>query len=146
MPVMRASRPSAKQKIGDTLYERLKGEHGKLAGKIVGMLLEGLAHEQLLFLCESPDDLAQTVAEAVPLLEIQRRDLLLTSREPRKPSEQISGIQRHLLLTSCEKPSALEELVRASMPLARPLVDSCLFLFCGSFSSSLHLCARLIQE
>jgi hypothetical protein len=64
MPVMRASRPSDKQKIGDTLYERLKGEHGKLAGKIVGMLLEGRAHEQLLFLCESPDDLAQTVAEA----------------------------------------------------------------------------------
>ena len=64
MPVMRASRPSAKQKIGDTLYERLKGEHGKLAGKIVGILLEGLAREQLLFLCESPDDLAQMVAEA----------------------------------------------------------------------------------
>ena len=69
MPVMRASRPSAKQKVGDTLYEQLKGVHGKLAGKIVGMLLEGLPHEQLHFLCASPDDLATTVAKAVPLLE-----------------------------------------------------------------------------
>ena len=111
MPVMRASRPDDKQKIGDLLYEKLKDEHGKLAGdlfslcdsrltlsapplspikllgvlragKIVGMLLEGLPHEGLALLCEDPDELKKLVALASPMLEIQRLELSLSEPTP----------------------------------------------------------------
>ena len=75
MPVMRASRPESKQRIGDLLYEQLKTKHGKLAGKVVGMLLEGLSHEGLASICKDPVALDQLVVKTAPLLEIQRLDL-----------------------------------------------------------------------
>ena len=75
MPVMRASRPESKQKVGDALYEQLKAEHGKLAGKLVGMLLEGLPHERLIALVHEPAALEELVSMAAPMLEIQRQEL-----------------------------------------------------------------------
>ena len=64
-----------KQKIGDQLFELLKLEHGKLAGKIVGMLLEGLPNERLSRLVHSPQELSSLVTSAVLLLQIQNLEL-----------------------------------------------------------------------
>jgi hypothetical protein len=99
MPVMRASRPESKQKIGDVLYEQLKCEHGKLAGKLVGMLLEGLPHERLATLCHEPAALKELVSQAAPLLEIQRQELAS------QPDVTADGIELLVLLVLLASPS-----------------------------------------
>lgn len=125
MPVMRASRPESKQKIGDVLYEQLKCEHGTLAGKLVGMLLEGLPHERLATLCHEPAALQELVSQAAPLLEIQRQELAS------QPVVTADGIELLVLLVLLASPSLTKSPL--SLPdTPRPWIFCRRRIFCGA--------------
>mmetsp|Transcript_40082 Transcript_40082/g.126008 ORF Transcript_40082/g.126008 Transcript_40082/m.126008 type:complete len:236 (+) Transcript_40082:35-742(+) len=74
MPIMRAARPEAKQRIGDRLYSIIQERQGKLAAKIVGMLLEGFSEPDLEHLLTNEHQLNEEVESAVYLLKIQDSD------------------------------------------------------------------------
>jgi hypothetical protein len=55
--------------IGEQLYLRIARAQPARAGKITGMLLEGLYEGELLRLIESPADLDTQVSKALAVLE-----------------------------------------------------------------------------
>ena len=54
--------------IGETLYALVEKLNAPLAGKITGMLLDGMEQEDLMVLLDSPEDLKDTVGQAVEAL------------------------------------------------------------------------------
>ena len=64
-----ASASEQKRMIGERLYRQIEPMQGELAGKITGMLLEGMDAGELLHLLESPEDLHTRVDEALKVLE-----------------------------------------------------------------------------
>ena len=63
----------AKQILGGRLYALIKVEQGSLAGKITGMLLEGLDNSELVALIDDPGALQAKIAEALAALEAHQQ-------------------------------------------------------------------------
>jgi polyadenylate-binding protein len=63
--------PSEMQKnmIGERLYPLVQQQQPDLAGKVTGMLLDGMETGELLHLLESPEDLQSKIREAMEVLE-----------------------------------------------------------------------------
>merc|ERR1719163_3573 len=59
----------AKQILGERLYALIQVEQGALAGKITGMLLEGLDNSELVALIDDPGALQAKIQEALAALE-----------------------------------------------------------------------------
>mmetsp|Transcript_60813 Transcript_60813/g.125277 ORF Transcript_60813/g.125277 Transcript_60813/m.125277 type:complete len:630 (+) Transcript_60813:170-2059(+) len=59
----------AKQILGERLYHLIQGEQGELAGKITGMLLEGLDNSELVALIDDQGALRGKIQEALNALE-----------------------------------------------------------------------------
>jgi polyadenylate-binding protein len=57
-----------KHMIGEQLYTLIARSQGGRAGKITGMLLEGMDERELLHLLESPADLEERIREALGVL------------------------------------------------------------------------------
>lgn len=51
--------------IGERLYPLVAEVQPSLAGKVTGMLLDGMETGELLHLLESPDDLTSKIREAM---------------------------------------------------------------------------------
>eukprot|EP01138_Halocafeteria_seosinensis_P009584 gb/GECG01009794.1/.p1 GENE.gb/GECG01009794.1/~~gb/GECG01009794.1/.p1 ORF type:complete len:743 (+),score=129.45 gb/GECG01009794.1/:1-2229(+) len=64
-----ASPEQQKRMIGERLYREIEPRQGQLAGKITGMLLDGMDTGELLHLLESPEDLQARIQEALQVLE-----------------------------------------------------------------------------
>jgi polyadenylate-binding protein len=64
-----ASPDQRKQMLGERLYMQIAPEHQQLAGKITGMLLDGLAEDELMQLIEDPKALREKVKVALEALE-----------------------------------------------------------------------------
>jgi polyadenylate-binding protein len=58
-----------KNMIGEHLYTQVAGKQPALAGKITGMLLDGMEDSELLHLLETPTELDARIAEALDVLE-----------------------------------------------------------------------------
>jgi polyadenylate-binding protein len=63
----------AKQILGERLYALIQVEQGSLAGKITGMLLEGLDNSELVALIDDPGALQAKIAEALAALEAHQQ-------------------------------------------------------------------------
>jgi len=59
----------AKQILGERLYHLIQGSQGELAGKITGMLLEGLDNSELVALIDDQQALTGKIQEALSALE-----------------------------------------------------------------------------
>eukprot|EP00960_Hanusia_phi_P071283 767517-Hanusia_phi.AAC.3 len=59
----------AKQILGERLYALIQAEQGPLAGKITGMLLEGLDNSELIALIDDAEALRSKIQEALAALE-----------------------------------------------------------------------------
>jgi polyadenylate-binding protein len=59
--------------IGERLYALISGPQPVLAGKITGMLLEGMDTSELLHLIESPESLNLRIREAIEVLETHQK-------------------------------------------------------------------------
>merc|ERR1712159_361366 len=57
-----------KNMIGERLYPLVQRENEEKAGKITGMLLDGMDTSELLNLLESPDFLQKKISEAMEVL------------------------------------------------------------------------------
>jgi polyadenylate-binding protein len=65
-----AATPAARKNlIGEQLYGQIHGKQPMLAGKITGMLLDGMEDSELLHLLESPVELENRIREAIEVLE-----------------------------------------------------------------------------
>ena len=65
-----AATPSQrKNMIGEQLYTQIHRSQPNLAGKITGMLLEGMDDSELLHLLETPGELDNRIREAIDVLE-----------------------------------------------------------------------------
>jgi len=64
----KASIDQRKQMIGERLFSQIAHTQGSKAGKITGMLLEGMDESELLHLLEAPDDLRARINEALEVL------------------------------------------------------------------------------
>ena len=60
--------------IGERLYMLISRYQPTLAGKITGMLLDGMDTSELLHLLESPDSLQARIREALEVLEQHSKD------------------------------------------------------------------------
>ena len=58
--------------IGERLYMLISRYQPALAGKITGMLLDGMDTSELLHLLESPDSLQARIREALEVLEAHK--------------------------------------------------------------------------
>lgn len=58
-----------KNMIGERLYPLVQQQQPDLAGKVTGMLLDGMETGELLHLLESPEDLQSKIREAMEVLE-----------------------------------------------------------------------------
>lgn len=58
-----------KNMIGERLYPLVAGSEPALAGKVTGMLLDGMDTGELLHLLESPEDLQSKIREAMDVLD-----------------------------------------------------------------------------
>jgi len=61
--------------IGERLYSLIHNTQPALAGKITGMLLEGMDTSELLHLIESPESLTLRISEAIEVLETHKRQV-----------------------------------------------------------------------
>ena len=68
----------AKQRFGEHLYAMIQRDHGPLAGKITGMLLEGLGNTELVILITDENELRSKVAEALNTIEAYTLRLTLS--------------------------------------------------------------------
>ncbi len=59
--------------IGEGLYAQIRQSEPVLAGKITGMLLEGMDDSELLHLLETPSELESRIREAIDVLEQHKR-------------------------------------------------------------------------
>jgi polyadenylate-binding protein len=59
--------------IGEQLYAQIQRQQPALAGKITGMLLEGMDEAELIFLIETPDELMNRIREAIDVLEQHKK-------------------------------------------------------------------------
>jgi len=59
--------------IGERLYSQIANSQPALAGKITGMLLEGMDITELLHLIESPESLNLRIREAIEVLETHNK-------------------------------------------------------------------------
>ena len=59
--------------IGERLYSLIASSQPQLAGKITGMLLEGMDVTELLHLIESPESLSLRIREAIEVLETHNK-------------------------------------------------------------------------
>ena len=66
-----ASPEERKNLIGERLYNLISVSDAPLAGKITGMLLEGMDTSELLHLIESPETLQARIREAKEVLGVQ---------------------------------------------------------------------------
>ena len=64
-----ASPEVQKNMIGERLYPLVQAEEPGLAGKVTGMLLDGMETTELLHLLESADALRSKIVEAMTVLE-----------------------------------------------------------------------------
>jgi len=64
-----ATPEGAKNMIGEKLYPQVHMRNQELAGKITGMLLDGMETSELLHLLESQDALDNKIEEAISVLE-----------------------------------------------------------------------------
>ena len=64
-----ASKEQRKNMIGEKLYTQIQRTHASLAGKITGMLLEGMEDSELLHLLETQSELDSRISEAIDVLE-----------------------------------------------------------------------------
>jgi polyadenylate-binding protein len=67
--LVKAQPAQAKQILGERLYALIQVEQGPLAGKITGMLLEGLDNTELVGLIDEPTSLQSKIHEALAALE-----------------------------------------------------------------------------
>jgi polyadenylate-binding protein len=67
--LVNAPAPQAKQILGERLYALIQVEQGPLAGKITGMLLEGLDNSELVALIDDNAALRAKIQEALAALE-----------------------------------------------------------------------------
>jgi len=65
-----ASPEERKNLIGERLYGLISASQPTLAGKITGMLLEGMDTSELLHLIESPESLNARIREALDVLGV----------------------------------------------------------------------------
>jgi polyadenylate-binding protein len=65
--------PEAKQILGERLYPLIEVEQGSLAGKITGMLLEGLDNSELVALIDDQVALQSKIQEALAALEAHQQ-------------------------------------------------------------------------
>ena len=79
----------AKHILGDRLYAIIEVEQGALAGKITGMLLEGLDNSELVALIDDNSGLRAYIQEALATLEASR-----LSKELSKTAVQSSTISK----------------------------------------------------
>ncbi len=70
--LVNAPAPQAKQILGERLYALIQQEQGPLAGKITGMLLEGLDNTELVALIDDHTALRAKIQEALAALEAHR--------------------------------------------------------------------------
>ena len=63
----------AKQILGERLYALIQVEQGALAGKITGMLLEGLDNSELVALIDDQVALQSKIQEALAALEAHQQ-------------------------------------------------------------------------
>eukprot|EP00960_Hanusia_phi_P026640 746364-Hanusia_phi.AAC.4 len=122
MPIMRAARPEAKQRLGDRLEK-----NSKLAAKIVGMLLEGFSEPDLEHLLKNEHQLAEERLKAFVFLH--PRSLAAFSKTMNGKSKATGAIAAQLLgenlnllkMQNADKHFAARLLVetsRKSLPLA----------------------------
>mmetsp|Transcript_54186 Transcript_54186/g.131119 ORF Transcript_54186/g.131119 Transcript_54186/m.131119 type:complete len:283 (-) Transcript_54186:416-1264(-) len=71
--VVNAPPAQAKQILGERLYALIQTEQGPLAGKITGMLLEGLDNSELVALIDDHGALHGKIQEALAALEAHRQ-------------------------------------------------------------------------
>ena len=64
-----ASPEQQKNMIGERLYPLVAATEPQLAGKVTGMLLDGMDTGELLHLLESPEDLQSKIREAMDVLD-----------------------------------------------------------------------------
>ena len=67
--LVNAPQAQAKQILGERLYALIQPEQGALAGKITGMLLEGLDNSELVALIDDHNALRNKIREALAALE-----------------------------------------------------------------------------
>merc|ERR1711939_251749 len=67
--LVNAPAPQAKQILGERLYALIQVDQGALAGKITGMLLEGLDNSELVALIDDQIALQGKIQEALAALE-----------------------------------------------------------------------------
>jgi len=67
--IVNAPPAQAKQILGERLYHLIQGDQGELAGKITGMLLEGLDNSELVALIDDQAALRGKIQEALTALE-----------------------------------------------------------------------------
>ena len=67
--LVNAPAPQAKQILGERLYALIQPVEGQLAGKITGMLLEGLDNSELVALIDDHAALRNKIREALAALE-----------------------------------------------------------------------------
>jgi polyadenylate-binding protein len=72
---MLAAAPPAQRKnlIGEQLYAQISRHQPGLAGKITGMLLEGMDEAELIFLIETPEELINRIREAMDVLDQHKK-------------------------------------------------------------------------
>ena len=73
--LVNAPPPQAKQILGERLYALIQQDqsHAHLAGKITGMLLEGLDNTELVALIDDHNALRAKIQEAIAALEAHNR-------------------------------------------------------------------------
>lgn len=67
--LLNATPEQQKQMLGERLFVQIAPNHGQLAGKITGMLLDGLDVNDLLHLIEDPTALKEKVDVAIEALQ-----------------------------------------------------------------------------
>jgi polyadenylate-binding protein len=67
--LINAPQAQAKQILGERLYALIQPEQGPLAGKITGMLLEGLDYSEVVALIDDHNALRNKIREALAALE-----------------------------------------------------------------------------
>jgi polyadenylate-binding protein len=72
-PPLSAPSPPSPQTLGERLYALIEVEQGWLAGKIIGMLLEGLDNSELVALIDDQVALQSKIQEALAALEAHQQ-------------------------------------------------------------------------
>jgi hypothetical protein len=110
--------------IGERLYALISGPQPALAGKITGMLLEGMDKSKLLRLIESPESLNLRIREAIEALETrqiigERLYALISGPQPvlagKITGMLLEGMDKSKLLHLIESPESLNLRIREAI-------------------------------